>query len=366
MKLRAVPRTQGMNPSESAAYWIVRQDRGDLSAAEEGAFRDWFDEPHNAAAYARAARAADIFAGDEGSDPHLRALRQAALAASPVRQQRRWMFAVAASIAILLVGASFFLSGPLRHYFDDSGVRTQVATAPAASGPSQGQSSDPNAFTTGVGERRVVHLPDGSTVTLNTSSRLVLAFTADRRLVRLVQGQALFEVAHDRSRPFTVEAADRQVTALGTIFEVRVDPGRVHVVLIEGRVVVDRAADVAGSGPSIPVAPAILRPGQEYVAELGAAQQVAPVDVNRQLMWRDGFVAFEDEPLADAVAEMNRYSNRPIQLAADGVATLRISGVFRTGNPDRFVNTIGEILPIDAHPTPQGRIELSLQGARGR
>jgi transmembrane sensor len=360
MRLRAVPRTQGMIASEAAAYWIVRQDRGDLSASEEREFRDWFEDPQNAAAYARAARAADVFADDDGSDPHLRALRQAALEAAPA-PRRRWMFAVAASIAILISGAALFLSFGWR---PDVGPANVIADARPAAPVQQAQAAAPNEYVTGVGERRVIHLSDGSTVTLNTRSRLVLAFSPDRRLVRLVQGQALFEVAHDRNRPFTVEAADRQVTALGTVFEVRVDPGRVHVLLIEGRVVVDRAADASGSSPTIRIAPAILRPGQEYVAELGAAQQIAQVDVNRQLMWRDGFVEFDDEPLANAVAEMNRYTDRPIQLSNDGVATLRISGIFRTGNSDRFVNTVGEILPIDAHPTPQGRIELSMSGAR--
>jgi transmembrane sensor len=180
------------------------------------------------------------------------------------------------------------------------------------------------------------------------------------------RGQALFEVSHDSARPFTVEAADRQVTALGTIFEVRVDPGRVNVTLIRGKVVVDRSPEANGGYDETRIPPTILKPGQQFDAELGAPQKVAAVDIDRQLLWRNGFVEFDDEPLGRAVAEINRYSARPIVLSNDGVAALHVSGLFRTGSPDQFVDAIEGLLPVDAKPNGQGGIELSIVPGRAR
>jgi len=361
--IRVVRKTLGMSPTEAAAYWVVVHDRGDLSDSEQVEFDDWMAEPSHAEAFAKAHDALDVFDLDDGSDPHLRALRQAALEMPPPHR-RRWLISgsLAASIAAVITFMVWTshtdnASEPTPTIVAEQSTRSTPAASPAAATT---QRRDPTDIRTGIGERRTVRLTDGSSVTLNTNSRMTVAFTEGRRLVRLVKGQALFEVAHNPDRPFVVEAADRQVTALGTVFEVRVDPGRMSVVLVQGRVAIDRSSETPSESLAS-VAPAILTPGQQFVAELGTAQVVAPVDVSRQLLWRDGFVEFDDEPLGRAVAEFNRYTPRPIVLADDGVAALRVSGVFRTGSPDRFVNTVAEILPVEARPTREGRIELSLQ-----
>jgi transmembrane sensor len=150
------------------------------------------------------------------------------------------------------------------------------------------------------------------------------------------------------------------------MFEVRVDPGRVNVVLIEGSVAVDRTPEATRAFESVPLVPTVLKPGEEFSVALGAPQHVGPVDIDRQLLWRDGFVEFDDEPLGAAVAEINRYSSRPITLDDDGVAALHLSGVFSTGAPDGFVDAVGAILPIESRTTPQGAIELSLVARKRR
>ena len=359
----SIPRTRGMSPAEAAAHWVVRDDARELTATEEAEFASWCADPANAQAYRKATGAMALFDGDLGADQNLRALRQAALEAAPAPGPRFRLAGalIAASLvgAITLIGVSRSGHGPA------SPARpppTAIAQAPAAQRPS----AAPTEYDTDVGERRAVRLADGTMVTLNTGTRLTIAFTDARRVVRLVRGQALFEVAHDRSRPFTVEAADRQITALGTVFEVRVDPGRVNVVLVEGRVMVDRTPEAARSFQSARITPTMLRPGEEFSAELGAPQRIASVNVERQLLWRDGFVEFDDEPLGLAVAEINRYTSRPITLSGDGIAALHVSGLFRTGSPDQFVDAIDGILPIDTKPAPHGGIELSLtpQGRR--
>lgn len=357
MRLRAIPRTRGMSPAEAAAHWVVLRDARALSAREEAEFHAWQGDPAHAEALRKAGGAMALFDGDAGLDPNLRALRQSALEAAPAPRRRYGIAVGGAMAASLAIAVTWF--GLHQGEVAPPAGRPAAATL-AAVDPARAGQTGRNEYVTGVGERRTVRLPDGTSVTLNTRSRLVVAFTPARRLVRLIRGQALFEVAHDRDRPFTVEAADRQITALGTVFEVRVDPGRVNVVLFQGRVVVDRAPEAASGYEVTPVASAILKPGEQFSAELGTPQKVGAVDVERQLLWRDGFVEFDDEPLGHAVAEINRYASRPVTLSNDGVAALHVSGLYRTGSPDQFVDAVQGILPVEAKPTAQGGIELSL------
>lgn len=326
--------TLGMTPDEAAIYWVLQRDSRDLTAAEQANFDAWLaaSEAH-ARAFQKANGVWDVF-DDADADPHLTALRQAALATKPAR---RWIPAVGAGLAASLAAAALLLPGQL-------GLNGDPARAPASEVASTAGAQPAGIrFSTAKGERRVVRLPDGTRVTLNTDTAVALAYTPGSRLVRLTRGQALFEVAKDASRPFTVEAAGRRVTALGTVFEVRLDPGRMKVVLVEGRVVVDRAS--AASEPLDP-APTLLKPGQALVAELGVPQRVASVDVGSELMWREGYVSLEDAPLATAAAEMSRYTATSIRVLDDETGRLRISGVFRTGDADRFTGLVRELLPV--------------------
>ncbi|MET0310176.1 MAG: FecR domain-containing protein [Sphingomonas sp.] len=353
-----------MSPTEAAAHWVVLRDARALSAREEIEFDAWQDDPTHAEALRKAGGAMALFDHDLGSDPNLRALRQAALDAAPAPRRRYGLAIGGAMAASLAIAVTLFGLERPNPGANAPGRSSAVTGTIAATDPARDAAAK-NEYVTGVGERRTVRLADGTSVTLNTRSRLIVAFTEGRRFVRLTRGQALFEVAHDRNRPFTVEAADRQITALGTVFEVRVDPGRVNVVLFQGRVVVDRAPEAANGYEATPVPPSFLKPGEQFSAEMGTAQKVGAVDVDRQLLWRDGFVEFDDEPLGHAVAEINRYASRPITLSNDGVAALHVSGLYRTGSPDQFVDAVQGILPVEAKPTAQGGIELSL-AARGR
>ena len=358
MRLHISPRTRGMSAAEGAAHWTVLKDGRDLTPAEQRELDAWLADPVNAQALHRAEAALHLFDGAASNDPNLRALRQAALEAAPVRQFP--VRTVGGGLAAASIAGLLWVAG-IHHGGENSDHRapeTQVASSVSPAVKSR-VALGPSDYTTGVGERRSVRLADGTMITLNTRSRVVVAYTEQRRLVRLVRGQALFEVAHNPNRPFVVEAADRQVTALGTVFEVRLDPGLVNVVLVKGRVVVDRIPNASAQYTSV-AKPTFLVPGQQFSAELGAPQKVTKIDVGQQLLWRDGFVEFDDMPLGAAVAEINRYTNKPIILSNDGVSVLHISGVYNTGQPDRFVDAVQGILPVTAKATPEGEITLSL------
>src|SRR3546814_3958255 len=121
-------------------------------------------------------------------------------------------------------------------------------------------------FLTLKGGRRTVPLADGPAITPNPGSAVRVRYVAGCRLVRLLRGQALFEVAKDPHRPFVVQAGAKQITALGTIFEVRLlDSDRMKVTLVEGKVVVDEGEDRPDDGAPVMV-PAVLAPGDALVA----------------------------------------------------------------------------------------------------
>lgn len=333
-----------MSRAEAAAWWFARIQRGPLEAAEERALESWLESDGAADAFDRARRAWSL-TGETADLPRMRALRTAALARTRQRPRAAHLWPRAAGIAAALalcaalgVGLGIVPLGPLR----GSGQELQRMGGPD--------------FVTLVGERRSVSLPDGTVVTLNTDSALDVAFTDSFRIVRLTKGQAYFEVAHDEAHPFLVEAAGRRITALGTAFDVRIDPDRFQVLLVEGSVMVNRspyAFDGAADAREF-----VLHPGEGLVAAFGAPEQVTQIDVTRQLRWRDGFMEFDGELLINVVAEMNRYTSAPLSVQDPRVGDLRVSGVFRTGDQSQFVDVISRVLPVAARTSPGGATEL--------
>ena len=226
-------------------------------------------------------------------------------------------------------------------------------------------------YTTSVGEQTTVLLKDGTRMSLNTSTRVRVELASAQRSVRVVEGEALFEVAKDPLRPFVVQVADREVVALGTVFSVRLGPtdevsDTLAVTLIEGQVSV-RSANKE-SGKAVEARPVLLSPGDRLrlnepsgkdakIAQRATMQMDRPF-VDQLLAWRRNEAVFDNVPLSDAVAEMNRYSRQPIVLAGDSSKALRISGVFRTGDNVAFARAVAAVLGLVVHDR-QDRVELA-------
>ncbi len=329
---------------EAAARWSeILRDAGDDRRTRE-AFEAWRDlAPEHAQAYARA-QSAHALARSVADAPQMRALRGETLDRIARRNRRRaWVrrLAIAASV-LVTAGAGTMLLRPdaARQAYRDA--RDTLAG---------------NVYTTEIGQRSTVTLDDGSILTLNTDSRVSVRYEPGLRSVTLERGQALFKVAKDRTRPFVVDAGGRQVTALGTEFDVRVSERMFEVTLLEGRVKVTRdGRERDAADPPL----AELRPGQQFVEVAKARPQVREADVKRVVSWRRGQVVFEDERLEDAVAEMNRYSRQQVVLSDARLASLRISGAFNTGDTGTFVEALVAYFPIERAPEERkGRIVLS-------
>jgi transmembrane sensor len=326
------------DPYEAAAYWHGVFDDDEPNAAQREHFDAWLAaDPNHRAAYASMERG---WAGlaSAGVDERILAMRRAALSA-PRRPRIAWIrpTAIAASVAVVavLVVGIFFRHGPW------------------------GAGHGANEYATQVGERSNIALADGSTVVLDTDSRIKVVFDAQARRVQLLAGQAWFEVAKNQPRPFVVEAGDRRVTAHGTAFDVRLDDNdQVQVTLLEGRVSVET---LKGSivGPSIPVDNEELLPGDQLVGTGTRPATKRKADVTKATSWREGRIIFDDDTLAAAVAEVNRYSAKKIVLVDPRLALLRMSGVFIAGHSDNFLETVTGNFGIKVVSGSDGRILLT-------
>jgi transmembrane sensor len=226
-----------------------------------------------------------------------------------------------------------------------------------------------NAYSTQVGEQRLVVLEDGSRMLLNTDTRLRVDFGSAQRTVDVRNGEAFFEVAKDARRPFVVRVAGTEVVAVGTAFAVRYAPAahaadELTVTLVEGHVNV-RPADRRSGDALAPERLVSMKAGERLLLDRpsrDAAAVVARVDhpdVERAMAWKRSEAVFDDTALADAVAEMNRYDRTPIVLL-DGLASsgLRVSGLFRTDDSVGFANAVASLHGLSLREQG-GRLELS-------
>jgi transmembrane sensor len=211
----------------------------------------------------------------------------------------------------------------------------------------------PGEFSTGVAEQRVIVLQDGSRVSLNASTRVRVRYNTARRQVVLESGEAYFEVAKNAAWPFVVTAGPRQVTALGTAFLVRRDVRQVAVTLVEGRVAVTLNAPVAHRAEHAVAPETVLVPGERatFVADQLAPEVDHPA-VEAVTAWQRGKVPIDNLTLADAVAEMNRYSTVPLVVQRPEAAQLRVSGIFRAGDSESFANAVAESYGLEVERQP--------------
>ncbi len=196
-----------------------------------------------------------------------------------------------------------------------------------------------SAVSTGTGERRVLSLQDGSRITLNTDTRVVVRYDAHARRVRLQRGEALFEVRRAPSWPFIVTAGGREIRALGTAFEVRrYSEEQVSVTLVEGRISVASAG--AGAGPSRQDVTVLASPGQRVTFVPHEAPRLDRPVLEQVIAWQSGEVVFDDTRLSDAAEDMNRYSERRLVIEDPRVAALHVSGLFQAGDSMEFAQGV--------------------------
>lgn len=219
----------------------------------------------------------------------------------------------------------------------------------------QAQPTFSHAYATERGQRLDAALPDGSSLLLDTASAADVTLYRGRREVRLPEGQVLFRVQGDRSRPFDVLAGASRITVVGTTFSVRHTPSMgsdsVQVAVIEGRVQVSaNAAGDAGRGHAVE-----LTAGQSIVADArGGLGPVSQAPVEALAAWRGQRLNFDGVPLAQVLAEIGRYGDIGVRMGDAAVGRLPVTASVDLRRPDAFIRALPRVLPVRLVPGDAG------------
>ncbi|AZB57836.1 FecR family protein (plasmid) [Cereibacter sphaeroides] len=287
---------------DEALSWFVRMNSGDATEADRARHASWLAaDPRHRSEYARLGGIwRDL---DALRDP--RQITQ--MPAAPRALSRRMV--LSGSMAAGLVGGYVSLNG-----LPDFLRSTEH---------------------TGTGETRRAVLEDGSTVDLDAETAFALEFDDQVRGLHLQRGRALFDIAPD-PRPFSVRAEGGTITALGTRFSVHLWDGSATVAVEQHAVTLQ----TAGLGEIQ------LEEGERISFGNGAHEAVEPFDAEIQTAWLRGKLIFEDRPLRQVLADVNRYRRGTIQVTSARLLDMRVSGIFDIANPDGVLEAIENTLPV--------------------
>jgi transmembrane sensor len=294
---RSVP--DGAN--RQAGEWLARLHADDRTPDDDAAFRAWLGaDPSHRDAFERASALWDTL-------PGLRdAARPQPLPTGP--QLSRRMVLAGGSALIVAGGATL-------------GWREAYA----------------GVIRTEIGEQRRLVLDDGSRVMLDTDTQIRFRARDTLRVLTLAQGRVDLDIATDR-RPFRIDLGLRSATVRSGRLDLRRDQGAIALTALRGVAQID--AGPAGA------APVTLASGSRLAATTGQAARVDRPELDELTAWQSGRLAFHDETLAEAAAEMNRYSRRALVIADPRAAAMRLSGVYRVGDPEAFARSVALLLPI--------------------
>ena len=316
-----------LNPIDlEAVRWVQLMDSGALSPEDQRQLDAWLavSSRHQGAliraraaslhldrlaAFARGGAAVEFSPAGRGADGR--------------RTRRRWMILAAAASLVGVVGLGAGL------------YREQIQEAWGGID-----------YVSNRGELKEVTLADGSVLTLNTQSEVRVYYTHERRDIHLIRGEALFNVAHESTRPFAVRVGEWTATALGTSFTIHQAAAEATNITVTEGVVELRHADASYVGP-----PPQLTHNQEALLHGDGSMELLPAsdsDITKQLAWRRHMVVFTGEPLRQALMEMNRYSPRPIVVEDPELGARQIVGVFSTLDTQTFVSGMEATLGVKA------------------
>jgi transmembrane sensor len=217
-------------------------------------------------------------------------------------------------------------------------------------------------YSTDTGEQRTVNLPDGSSVVINARSSIRVKYTEAERIIELREGQALFRVARNPARPFTVRSGDAHIRAVGTQFDVYRKESGTTVTVIEGRVAIRASTASAAALPRVDSARAeesttprtgtaaqlpkrtelLLSAGEQLIVSPSVLMLPTAANVDNAMAWTTGLLVFDSAPLKDVVREFNRQNAKPLVLSGADLADLRISGTFPSSGSERIVRFLQE------------------------
>lgn len=302
------------DPMDAAINWLAINRGGDPNRDQHEAFLRWLNRhEENAQAYHLAhslwlspeiEQAATRL---EAMQPEKKSFEEATFqpeqpTASAPHRWGRGFYGIAATVAVLI------LSVVLKHSLKSD-------------------------FSSSIGERRDLAFSDGSEIKLNSNSEINTSITDTGRSIELIKGEAFFQVASDKSRPFTVQVSDTTVTVTGTAFSVRRYSDKVRVSVQEGRVEVQ-----ANNGPAETLGAGDSGTSFENMKEI----ELSKVS-STEFAWLRNRLVFHDQPMSTVVEEIKRYHSGVILLVGDDLRNARVSGNFSLDDPTSTLQTLAQI-----------------------
>ncbi|MEP1742828.1 MAG: FecR domain-containing protein [Kangiellaceae bacterium] len=239
----------------------------------------------------------------------------------------------------------------------------------------------PVLYKTAVGSYRKIMLSDGTLLELNTNSEVEVDYTETRRKVRLLNGEAFFQVAHSKKRPFIVYAGERSVRAIGTAFVVSLLPKSFEVTVTEGKVELSKAVPAKrqnltseqpadqllqqelssdsiymSAGESV-----IYNPQVEVEVELNTkvVDSVSKREILRKLSWQDGLLDFSETPLIEVIEDLSRYTTMKIEIEDPELQELKFGGLFRTNELQALFDALEMTFDIEIEKLSEQHVKLS-------
>ena len=275
----------------------------------------------------------------------------------PVFWQRMGV-SVAALVAVFVIGFSMNIQTPSAVHISGNGV-----------------------YETRIGEQNAITLIDGTVIELNTASRVQVDYTAQRRSIRLMQGEAFFTVNKDPHRVFEVAAGNGVVRAIGTAFAVRFNEQALTVSVTEGKVAlaaVSSQPSQASQASQASQPSQTLINNQSDIADIGSlvagqradfepllAQTLEDVTesisidvIGKELAWRKGLLLFNGESLSNVVKEMNRYTKLTIEIADPSIADIQIGGQFKVGETEAMLENLAVSFGLDIYQVSPHLVQL--------
>ena len=333
-----------------AALWIMRAEDNDMSAAQQQEFQTWLisSYKHREAYTKLAALWGSLDILEELNDhaaavDHQQSPKNTAKTSGPTLWERLTglrPFITARALSARAFSVSAFATIALIGIL---GLSYQIIN--------NLNQLHQGSYITALGEQQTINLPDGSAIQINTNSQVDVTYTETARIIRLVSGEAYFDVAPNKQKPFSVYAGNGVVTAVGTAFSVFLNNEKIDVIVEEGSVALasrpsgsnlseTNSIAQANSQPQAPLG--VITAGQKAIFEktVESLDMVAPATIQRKLSWRQGRLAFAGEPLAEVVASVSRYTDVTIDIDDPSLRELPIAGSFNVGEVDAMIEAL--------------------------
>jgi len=279
--------------------------------------------------------------------------------ASTTKKQPTWLGAIAASV-IFIISLGFYQTS---FNFSSFGQAEQAAVVAMQMN-----------YQTGIGESNTIHLPDNSEIILNTNSFVQVRYSSSARIIDLQRGEIHIDVAHDKSRPLSVIAGGKVIQAVGTAFNVEVRNDLVELIVTDGKVLVAaKSNDVVKTDideiiKRLPQSSMAISKGEKVNLDstgntIEKIVKVDPLEVAARLSWRQGNLIFRGESLAEAMAEIGRYTDITFELSDDEqLQQVQVAGMFKTGDVTGLLEVLSNNFNISYKRVGSDKIILHYAG----